>query len=270
MCEILVRLQNGSNPDQTANPLRGYIVCLRPDGHQWGRAEVPPEYGSVSVPGLEPQTILDRERAWTMKVGVEVVEADYAQDIFTLRASATAYNTRTGEGKVTAALLTAAKVERFLESWAATGIAFSDNAVTFTVRVADAYKTQAFWGIGIDGLAFSEVSYDQATGIHRVRINYSALTLTTAERDKLRAALADSSTFVSINTGQKVITVDIQRSTVRERFMEEVRERIDRITLRRRRYRLNEAACSAIEAAGGHITATAQQLAANIIDHLTE
>lgn len=41
MCEILVRLQNGSNPDPGVNPLRGYIVCLRPDGHQWGLAEVP-------------------------------------------------------------------------------------------------------------------------------------------------------------------------------------------------------------------------------------
>lgn len=268
--EILARLRDGSCPNQAANPLRGYIVCLRPDGHQWGLAEGLPEYGSVSVPGLDPRAIVDRERPWMMRVGVDVIAADYAQDTFTLRASATAFNPTTGEGKVTRADITAYKVDRFLDSWAATGIAFADNAVEFTVRVADAYKTVAFWGIGVDGLTFTETDYDQATGVHRVRINYSALTLTTEELDNLRAALADSSTFISINTGQRYITVDIQRSTIRERFREEARQRIERIQLRRRRYRLNEAACAAIEAAGGNITATTQQLAANILDYLTE
>jgi hypothetical protein len=52
MCEILVRAVDGTCGDQTANPLKGYPVTIRDDGHQWGLGERLPEYVVFKVPGV--------------------------------------------------------------------------------------------------------------------------------------------------------------------------------------------------------------------------
>lgn len=267
--EALIRLLDGSNPDPASNPLRGYIVVLKPDGHVWGRGEGPPEYGVVVVPGIDPAGQVERERPWRMRVDLSVTTADYAADAFTLTIAAQGFNARTGEGKVTLAGLTRYKVEQFLANWGATGISAADNAVSFNVRIADAYQSNGFWKASLAGFTFNEVSYDQATGVHRVRITYPA-TLTAEERDAFRQLCTERVTFVSINTSTRRVTADISRSTVRDEFIEEVRTKVNGIILRRRRYRLSESMCRVIEAAGGYVELSAAQLSAAIVDHLTE
>jgi hypothetical protein len=268
--ELLVRLKDGTCPEVEANPLRGYIVVVKPDGHIWGRCEVPPEYGVATVPGLDPKAHVERERPWHMVADLSIVTADYVNDAFRMRLAATAWNTRTGEGKITEAGLLKAKADLFLATWNATGISFSDNAAEFDIRIADAYRSRQFWnGKDLAGFSLADVSYDQATGVHRVRITYPA-TLTTKERDEFQALCAELTTFVSINTATRQVTVDIRRSTVRDRFIEEATGAIQRIILRRRRFRLSEAACRAIEAAGGRLTIAAADLPAQILDHLTD
>jgi hypothetical protein len=270
MCEILVRLKDGTCPEVEANPLRGYIVVVKPDGHAWGRCEGPPEYGVVAVPGLDPKAHVERERPWHMAADLSIVTADYVNDAFRMRLSAMAWNARTGEGKITEAGLIKSKADRFLAAWGATGVTFGDNAAEFDIRIADAYRSRQFWnGTDLAGFTLADVSYDQATGVHRVRITYPA-TLTTKERDEFEALCRELTTFVSINTSTRRVTVDIRRSTVRDRFIEEVKQRVENIILRRRRYRLSEATCQAIEAAGGRLTIEAADLTARILDHLTD
>jgi hypothetical protein len=268
--EFLVRLKDGICPEVEANPLRGYIVVVKPDGHTWGRCEGPSEYGVVVVPGLDPKAHVERERPWHMAADLSIVTSDYINDAFRMRLSATAWNTRTGEGKITEAGFLKAKADRFLADWNATGITFGDNAAEFDIRIADAYRSRQFWnGADLTGFALADMSYDQATGIHRVRITYPA-TLTARERDEFQALCAELTTFVSINTATRRVTVDIRRSTVLDRFIEEAKGAIQRIILRRRRFRLSEAACLSIEAAGGRLTIEAANLPAQILDHLTD
>jgi hypothetical protein len=268
--ELLVRLKDGACPEVEANPLRGYIVVVKPDGHTWGRCEGPSEYGVVVVPGLDPKAHVERERPWHMAADLSIVTADYVNDAFRMQLAATAWNARTGEGKITEAGILKYKADRFLAAWGAAGISFSDNAAEFDIRIADAYRSRQFWnGADLTGFALADMSYDQATGVHRVRITYPA-TLTTKERDEFEALCRELTTFVSINTSTRQVTVDIRRSTVRDRFMEEVRENIRHIILRRRRYRLSEASCAAIEATGGRLTIAAADLPAQILDHLTD
>ena len=58
-----------------------------------------PEYGAVSVPGIAPQGQVERERPWHMRIEGTVTASDLAAAAPTIPLSATAHNTRTGEGK---------------------------------------------------------------------------------------------------------------------------------------------------------------------------
>jgi hypothetical protein len=260
-------------PDPTANPLRGYPVVIKPDGHPWGRCERLPEYVVIKVPGLPVGSVnIDHERTWRMAIDYAQVSADYVADSFVFTVSATRFNARTGEGKISLPVLVANKAERLLENWGATGISFADNAVTFSIRIADAYRTRAFWeGRDLTGLVFTDLSYDQGTGIHRVRIDYSVrVWADTEERDDFVEALAERAAVISHNTTTKRLTVDIARSRVRAEFQDEVRMRVESIVVRRRRYRAPESAVAVAEAAGGTLAVTQAEYQAAIIDQVSE
>ena len=63
MCEILVMLGNQSHPDKALDKAgcykRGDAVVVMPDGHEWGRAERPPKFVVVKVPGVAVKDALD-------------------------------------------------------------------------------------------------------------------------------------------------------------------------------------------------------------------
>jgi len=266
MCEILVRAVNGTCDDPTANPRRGYLVVVQPDGHTWGNGERPPEYFIVKIPGLSPELTHLKTCLWNMKIQFVVLSSVPLTDTHTIKISATEFNSL-GEGKITAA-----KIRTFLENWAATNIIGADNSVTFTVKILDAIQTSRFWGgLRIDDLFFTEKSYTPATGNHRIEINYSLKTFQNQqEKDQFIWAVQENATLVSHDAVQKLIVLDILRSRVQQNFMDDVRQQVESIILRRRRFRLSEAAMVEIGNAGGIVTIDSTKLNVSVIDAVTE
>jgi len=267
MCEILVRAVDGICEDPTANPRRGYLVVVQPDGHTWGNGERPPEYFIVKIPGLSDTLTRLKTCLWNMKIKFTTLSSDpLFDDMYTIKISATDFNSL-GEGKITAA-----KVRTFLENWAATNIIGADNSVTFTVKILDAIQTTRFWGgLRIDDLFFTEKSYTPATGNHRIEINYSLKTFQDQnEKDQFILAVQENATLVSHDEVQKLIVLDILRSKVQQNFMDDVRRQVESMVLRRRRFRLSEAAMIEIGNAGGILTIDSTKLNASVIDAVTE
>jgi hypothetical protein len=266
MAEILVRAVDGSCPEFAANSRRGNIIVVQPDGHIWGNAECPPEYFIVKIPGLSDTTTRSKTAPWRMKVKFDVISSVGSTDTHTIRVSATEFNSH-GEGKVTAE-----KVRAFLEKWGAKGIVGADNSATFTVKIFDAIQTAKFWGgLRVDDLFFTEKTYTLATGKHRVEINYSLKTFENQnEKDQFIRAVQENAALVSHDPASKVIVLDILRSKVQENFMADVRRRVESITLRRRRFRLSEAAMVEIGNAGGTMTVNSVKLNASVVDAIAE
>lgn len=60
MCELLVRIVDKISDDPYNNAKltkSGDVIVICDDGHEWGRAEGPPMYRVIRVPGVEAATL---------------------------------------------------------------------------------------------------------------------------------------------------------------------------------------------------------------------
>jgi len=216
-----------------------------------GRCIEPPSPNSgkviVKVPGLDRITSRSQIAEWWTRLLYSVVTSDPTTDNFRLRIQATEFNPNSGIGKLTREM-----VETYLSSWGATNITVADNAVEFDIRILDAIKSAGFWrGLDRTGIVFAETSYNQTSGKHRCRVNYSSTAL--SGDDVERFAVENGCTIISHNLETKVLIFDITRQIVRDQFEQDVRRRAEKMIVRRK-FHLGEAAIQAAEAAGRMMT----------------
>lgn len=62
MCELLVRLIDNHHPDPVKDARacykRGDVVVVKPDEHEWGKKECPPDFEVVKIPGAKMEDYL--------------------------------------------------------------------------------------------------------------------------------------------------------------------------------------------------------------------
>jgi len=189
-----------------------------------------------------------------------VVTSVPVTDTHTIKLEATRFNPNTGEGKISRTM-----VENFLIAWGGVNIAVADNAVTFDIKILDAIMTKKFWNQQrIDDLFLSEKSYVPATGVHRVEVAYAlrdfpgvpagpdndAVT-PEQQRQNFIKSLQVNATLITDDPINKIAVLETTRAKVRDAFMDEVRQRVESITVKRRRWVVAEVLMDQIEAAGG-------------------
>lgn len=113
---------------------------------------------------------------WWRKVDYEFVAHNYAVDGHRLRVfvkpewvSASGINGLTRE-----------RVENYLDEWGATVFSIAQNEVVFDAGVFNAIASDGFWGMDVSAVDFTEKSYDQDTGVHKIEANYSAVNIDSA------------------------------------------------------------------------------------------
>jgi len=251
---ILIRLTERGDPAEPMNYLPGYPVAAF-DRDQYGGKQVLPKFGQIIVTDAtvgEINTTYCSE--WERVVDWEFVGHNYVIDghrlnVFTQRdlVSASGLNG-----------LTRDKVETFLNNWGASVFSIAQNSVVFDALISDAISSDGFWGINLSGGLFSEVAYDQSTGIHTTRITYSSIPGATAEI--VAARIVERGCVITANQpAQSRITFTCGRDLVFQAFKLDVKSRVDR-TYARRKWRVTQAAIDAIIAAGGTITVTRDQM----------
>lgn len=247
MAEFLIQALNETAPQRY---WRGDIIQVYPDG----TVKEPPAAGKclLLVPGLDLAAAQSQQVEWWRRIDYTVVSSNLPSDSHRLQISATEINANSGLGKISSG-----RIENYLDNWGATGITFAVNSVTFDLTILDAIKSQGFWrGYDLTGLTLVEVSYTQGSGNHRCRVNYSNSSLTA---DQLKSAIAENGgTVVSENAGNRTITFDITRQTVRNQFQQDVKHRTEEMIVRRK-FRFTEAAVAAMEEAGGLLTVSEGQ-----------
>lgn len=244
MAEFLIQALSETAP---LRYWRGDIIQDYADG----ACKEPPSPASgkviLKVPGLTQDASRTQMQEWWRRLSYSIVSSDLPTDTHRVRVAGSGVNPNSGIGKITREM-----VENYLNGWSLTVVGLGDNWVEFDANILAAIRSRSFWrGLDIAGATLTETSYAQATGVHRCRVNYSATAITGDEAE--RAALENGAAIVSHNRNTKVLTFDISRATVRQRFQDDVKQRVEAMLVRRK-YRFTEASVAAMEANGGWLT----------------
>lgn len=252
MAEFLVLTQDSPVPDSAGKWYAARIVTVQEDGHQWGGKEGPPKFGIIKVPGVTKADAEHYLETWRHDTTVNIISSDQVSDTYRIRITSERVSV-SGNGA-----LVRDQIETFFTEWGASIVGFTNNSVTFDISVYDAITSPRFWGADVSGVVFVQSDYNQSTGDHLIQIQSSPFT-----NAQLRAAVEQN--------GGTVIppdTFSMNRSVARQKFTDDIQERLRDINIARRRWYITAVGMSALNSAGGILTVTPQQFLNNIADSL--
>jgi len=240
------------------NHFKGDIVEIRATGTGFGGSE-PEAFVLAEVPELPMTDYEHYNGKWERIIDYEVVAQDKAQDGFRLRLFSTLVDSHL-QG-----IVTKEAVEQYINSWGGSVHSFDTNEVVFDIRIVDAMQSPAFWEIPADEIVFTEIAYDQETGVHRIEIDYSARENSPTYVE--RYVRGKGATILS--HANRVLTVDIPRSAVRQEFERDIAEKARKL-IARRRYHVSEAVVDYIVSQGGYIQTDEATMLTYIKDKVAE
>ncbi|MCA1800759.1 MAG: hypothetical protein LC687_07410 [Actinobacteria bacterium] len=238
---------------------KGDIVEIRASGTPFTGKE-PDAFVLVEVPDVPMKEFEGYNLSWQRTLAFDVVASDAAQDGFRLRLYSETENSGAGA-------ITKEEIDSFIQAWSGTIVSYGANEVVFDITILGALTSPAFWGL--DNIAsqviFSELSYDQATGIHRIQADYSAIgnNPTYVERYVQRMGLE------IISHQNKVLVYDADRDVVSKAFKDDLKDKGDK-QVTRRRYHISTGVVDTIIGAGGTYTTDKATLLSYVKDKVVE
>lgn len=192
---------------------------------------------------------------WQLSVGMSVDSHDPVTDTYNGRLANTSGNSVAGRGAVIVA-----RVTDVLQQWGAANIAQDGQEITFTLSLYDALTSAAFWLHDVQNVAFTEIDYNQATGVHQIQVVHSlnpSAMQNIVEIDKgLTVISSDATTLV----------FEAQRSDVQPRFKADIEAAVSGDLIGFSRFKLSGAAVDAVITGGGVATTNWAQLQNNLED----
>lgn len=248
--------------DMRGSYKRGYIVQSFEDGTPHVESPTPP-FVILKVPDVTLNEVQKYNEHWIRQIDYEVINQNLALDgwrirVFTTNPSIT--DQGVGAGKITRTM-----VENYLNKWNATVFTFADNSVTFNITIYNAIKSEGFWNVNASQIIFSEIAYNQSTGLHTVQIDYSGTSYT---RDQVINKITRMNGTM-ISDVSKVVQFTITRQIIFDAFKQDVKKKIESI-LYRRQYYLPSEFVTTIENNGRVHTITKTELLTLIHNRLIE
>ncbi len=266
MVIALIYDRNNTHPDllkdMRGSYKRGYIVELFEDGTSCVNNPASP-FVILKVPDILVEDAQNYINNWTRHIDYEIVNQNLALDGWRVRVFAT--NPAITDQGVGAGKITRTMVETYLNKWNATVFTFADNSVTFDISVYNAIKSEGFWNANISQIIFSEIAYDQTTGLHTIQIDYSG---TSYKREKVINKITQMKGTIISEVG-KVIQFTITRQIVLNTFKHDIKKKVETI-LYCRQYYLPSDLVTTIENNGRVYTITKAELLAFIHNRVTE
>lgn len=234
--------------------LPGYAVQV--DDHSvLGGKVVPPKYCELIVTDATPEELRAVYTVeWARIVDWEVVGSNLSIDGHRLRAFILPeYVSQSGLNS-----LTREQVESYLNNWGAKVFSVAPNSVTFDATIANAIKSNGFWGMDVSGGVFTELSYDQASGLHTTRVTYSGIPGANATNVSEKI-VEQGRAVTAIQPSQSRVTFTCTRTNAFQLFKADVKSKLDGVYARRK-WRVTQAAVDAALAGGGSLTVTRDQM----------
>jgi len=253
MAEILFKAIDANHSDPIKD-LRGcykigYPVVVMPDDHEWGNEERLPKFVIIKCPEVTVEQCQQYIESWKDDFVYTVVSQKAVQGIYTVRVQNDSVSV-SGLNNITLD-----KVENYLLNWNCNNISFTFPYVQFDFILWQVVQSDGFWGKeNIDDYASFELdSYDSETGV-------GIISATVYNIDEL--IVLDKIQFnggVLISHIGDVYQFSIEKSTIFNKFKEEVKKRTE-LTYCRRKFYISVSNVQLIINSGGVITLTKTQL----------
>ncbi len=196
--------------------------------------------------------------AWNIELDYTIVNQNLGIDGHRIRVSNAKTNSTLGS-------ITRAQVENFLTGWGATVFSASQNEVILDCSINGILESESFWDIDITGVDFTELSYDEGTGVHLISLDYNSIGNNPSYVERFVARRVES----IISHANKVIVFEAERDAVLNVFKNDINETVEK-NIKSRQYKLTSAAVDYITGQGGVVTDTYVNFLTNLIDKLVE
>ena len=247
---------------------KGDIVTIKNNG-SWGKREGLPSFVRIKVNNANKSDINTMiknyfggqviSQTWQRFIDWQVINSNLSIDGWRLSLYAT------NSGLNNKAGLTRARVENYINKWGGEVFSVSTNDVTFDISVFNAIKSNGFWGRNVSQIIFQEFGYEQSSGLHTIRADYSFYGFPDYV---VREAVLDKEGIV-LGLENNIIDFTITRQNVLDVFKQDLKENLE-IAIFRRKYRISESDVDAIINAGGIVTRNINQLRGAILDRGSE
>jgi len=164
----------------------------------------------------------------------------------------------------------------FIGNWGGTNVAIVNDSMQFDISIFSAVTSRTFWNCNISMIDFTELSYDQTSGIHIISADYNEL---------MQKQYGTSSSFMDVNllstttlqNCMKIISNDggvivfyVNRDDVVAAFQADIKRLSSQKVCLRRHY-FSSAGVDALIAGGRTLSvATEAEISSYIIDRTTE
>lgn len=262
---VLVRAVEAWNPDDLMVFGTGFPVEVR-NRDVLGSKEIPPKFVRFIITDADKPDIDAYCEYWQHEIDWEFVGHDYSIDGHRINAfvkpelvSASGLNS-----------LTRAKIENFLTRWGAVVQSIGPNSVVFDVTVYNAIVSEGFWGRDMIGVGFSELSYNESTGVHRIQVNYSGVpVLVNLDDAEINRFIQERGGTIVQHVANTRVRFDINRSSVFDWFKLDVYQKTES-TYSVRKWYFTQQAVNLALANGGDLELTRQQALAYLHHRLLD
>ena len=243
--ELLIKAQ--ASPDLP----KGSILAVMPHNWQWGSAEGPPSFCTVTVVDRTSTQIKDYMKSWMRTVSLNILSTSAGEALVELS------NTDI-RGADDSGSFTQAEVQPFIDRWNGQFVEVFEGKVRFSLSVFGIISSPHFWQKPVAGVIFTVLG--TGDGRATIRVDYSALSVT----PNAVASLVTSRHGEILSHVGSVIEFDIAVSKLLRPVYVSLRE-LEKL-IAKRRFRFTDTAVDSCLANGGHMNVTAQQAQNNLVD----
>lgn len=262
-CTLLIFARDDRTPYNVDRPQRGYakggiVTGMEGDG-VWGAADGPPDFIRLTISDRTLAEVEQYRVRWDQLIDFRIDAHNVNLDRYDITLFA---QRRLSDGL---GGITREQVEDYLAGWNISVTSASAGNVSVRFRIRDVASSRNFFKADVSAVVFSELSYDQGTGEHVGRADYSA---TSYDPTLVEARIARCATVVAHDTVNKIIDYSL-RVDVLASLKQAVRDVVDEFVAKRRWY-FDSAAVDDVLAAGGFVTRTAAQVMPFLKDALAD
>lgn len=259
--EILVRAENVGNV-LTGLYGKGFPVVACKSPWNWGGEECPPKFVRVNIPDAnEVADVNNVMQEWRRKTTYEILHFDVSVDFFRVRIFADpAISTSNPVAQVTVS-----EMQQFLLDWGAEKVEVEDAepGVLFEITAMDGVTSRGLFTFGEEdvNVTYTEISYDQLSGIHTVELDYSNSSLT---EQTIMSILQQAQLEVKM-IGAGICTFEAQREKMIKQLERQVAEKFDKM-IARARYRFTDSLVDSALSGTGTVDLALADIDDNLVD----
>jgi len=208
---ILIKAIDGFNPENPLTRNAGFPIHAM-GSSQIGGKQIPPKFIQVEIPDEDDYQAIYNSYCvpWMRVIDWEFIGHDYSIDGHRLRIFVKPeYVSASGINSIDYSQAAA-----YLQKWNASIFESSQNSITFDALVYEAIKSQGFWnGYIAYMIDWTELDYNQTTGIHRVQADYSESDLVNLSESQINEYVEKRGATI-VSHADNVVIFDIHRTAV--------------------------------------------------------